>query len=160
MAGGDYSCKCNNLPIIRSNAPKPYRLCTDFMLTDETVRLILWSSTEMTVTILTATIPTLHPLYKRVFRITSPSQDATPSYKLPDRPPPNDPFYFSPYDNNSQTLVVAGQRNADERSLKSNLSRRDIICTDVVDVEYEQRSDPHTLNHWKTKERSQDWDMV
>lgn len=52
------------IPVSKSMYPIIQYLITNISFSDETIGLILWSSTELMITILTATIPTYRPLYK------------------------------------------------------------------------------------------------
>jgi hypothetical protein len=134
---------------------------TDFPLTDETVGLILWSSTELTVTILTATIPTLRPLYKQLFAL---SKNRSRSFRLGEHPSYNGQPHFTPYTNSVKASVEVGQSSTSDRSDKSILGHGgngSIVCTDVVYVQFEERSDPQTpeSDRWN-KRHCQTWNVV
>lgn len=132
---------------------------------DETVSLILWNSTELTVTILCATIPTLRPLYKQCMRLFSRSNDRRQSYRLDGSTPKNEAFKFTPYTSNSKASVVVGHRDTDSRSAKVVLghrgedSERRIVCTEVVNVEFEERAEPYPPNNWPLR-TCHNWEMV
>ncbi|KAE9366870.1 hypothetical protein N431DRAFT_384870 [Stipitochalara longipes BDJ] len=145
------------------------RIFTGVDYSYETVGLILWSSTELTVTILTATIPTLRPLYKQLF-LHQPAH----SYRLNavQKSPSN--FNFSPYvpsKYQTSSTVSAGatthSRTDSDRSDKSIINHGAapgegaIVCTDVVYVEFEERQNPATpdLERW-SKRHAQLWEIV
>lgn len=135
----------------------------------ETVGLILWSSTEATVTILTATIPTLRPLYKQLFL-----RQPINNYRLNavQKSPSN--FNFSPYvpsNYQSKSSVSTGatghSRSDSDRSDQSIINHGaapgngSIICTEVVYVEFEERENPQTpdIDRWN-KRHCQTWEVV
>ncbi|CZR68799.1 related to integral membrane protein pth11 [Phialocephala subalpina] len=147
--------------IIRTSTLERIAGGTDYSY--ETVGLILWNSTELTVTILCATIPTLRPLYKQILRHASKSKDRRQSYRLGDGPPKNEASQSTRY--TSKASVVGGQRDIDDRSDKSifghrgDVSNGNIVCTDVVYIEFEERSEPHTPSSW-SKRGCKNWEMV
>ncbi|KUJ10401.1 uncharacterized protein LY89DRAFT_656175 [Mollisia scopiformis] len=134
----------------------------------ETVGLILWNSTELTVTILCATIPTLRPLIAQLLRLCSRSSTRRQSYRLSSTPPKSEAFQST-----TKSSVVAEQRDVerqrepDVRSDKSILGHRgensesSIVCTDVVYVEFEERAEPYTpsSSNW-SKRGCQNWEMI
>jgi hypothetical protein len=135
--------------------------CINFCVTDETVGLILWNSTELTVTILCATIPTLRPLYKQLLRLSLDSKDRRRSYRLGDRQPKSSAAQFTPY--TSKASVAVGQKDTDARSNKRILGHGgdgSIVCTDVVYVEFEERSEPYTPSIWSSKRSCRNWEMI
>lgn len=138
---------------------------------DETVSLILWNSTELTVSILCATIPTLRPLYKEFLSLFSRRRrsPSLQSYKLDNTPSAkSEPFKSSSvsdsgntYASKSSVSVGAQQMDINAAIFKesggsqTNLRSRDgrgtgngmgsqdgIFCTDVVYVEFEDREEP------------------
>lgn len=150
--------------IIRTTTVERITKGTDYSY--ETVGLILWTSTELTVTILTATIPTLRPLYKRLF---AHSKHRRLSYRLGDHPSRKEQLHFTPYTNSVKASVVATtttqqSRSTDDRSDKSILGHQgngSIVCTDVVYVEFEERSNPQTpeWDRWNRR-HCQTWEFV
>ncbi|KAF8862133.1 hypothetical protein BDZ45DRAFT_617703 [Acephala macrosclerotiorum] len=147
--------------IIRTILVKPISEGTDYSY--ETVSLILWNSTELMVTILCATIPTLRPLYKQFIRPFSRSIDRRQSYRLDSNLPKNEALKFTPYTYSSKASVVVGHRDTDARSTKTSLGRRgegsegSIVCTDVVNIEFEERAQPYTPNN-RSKRTCQNWE--
>ncbi|RDL29797.1 uncharacterized protein BP5553_10662 [Venustampulla echinocandica] len=99
----------------------------------DTVGLILWSSTELMLTILTATIPTLRPLYNKLRGVSSRGEydESGPGYELKD----SAPIKLRPKEGNSMvTTAVGGNDNTSEEFI---LERgNDIVCTETVTVEY------------------------
>ena len=163
FTGVDYSCAFPLSP------QKTSKQSANIFLTDETVGLILWSSTEATVTILTATIPTLRPLYKQIF-LHQPGN----SYRLNavQKSPSN--FNFSPYvPSNYQTKssvstgATGHSRTDSDRSDQSIINHGvapgngSIMCTEVVYVEFEERENPQTpdIDRWN-KRHCQTWEVV
>lgn len=101
----------------------------------DTVGLILWSSTELTLTILTATIPTLRPLYNSLRGVSSRGEynDNSRGYELSD----SAPMKLRPKEGNSMVTATAIGGN-DNNSEEFILERggNDIVCTETVTVEY------------------------
>jgi hypothetical protein len=95
------------------------------------------------VSILTATIPTLRPLYKQIRGMYSDSNNKYPrqtnGYRLDNMPDGKSDPGFGPSNMYTRTEVVGGQQKNDDNSDKSILGRSDgpIIRTDAVTVEYE-----------------------
>lgn len=133
---------------------------------DDTVGLILWSSTELMVTILTATIPCLRPLYNDIRgRSTrsysdNPNRLRTRSYHLNDigvdreetdrETGSNRKLALGPHGDYSKTMVVGGKQ--DDESDKSILAQGEgtIIRTNVVSVrvDYDQESQWGSKKKW------------
>ncbi|KAH8808619.1 hypothetical protein F5884DRAFT_378259 [Xylogone sp. PMI_703] len=108
----------------------------------ETVGLILWSSTELMVTMLAASLSTLRPLYKK-FRGTYSSNEgyhgsSSGAYRLDNvkdgKAEPN----LNPRSNHTRTNIT-GHNYGDENSDKSILGQNEgtIVRTDEVAVDYE-----------------------
>ncbi|TVY37762.1 hypothetical protein LSUB1_G004425 [Lachnellula subtilissima] len=128
----------------------------------DTVGLILWSSTELMVTILTATIPCLRPLYNEIRGFSthsysdSPNRLRTRSYHLDNigvdrETDSNRKLNLEPHNNYSRATVVGGKQ--DDGSDKSILAQGEgtIIRTNVVSVqvEYDQESQwPNKKKNW------------
>ena len=120
---------------------------------DQTVGLILWSSTELMVTIITATAPCLRPLYNRLRgrsrgdSYEDPNRARTRGYHLKnigvDRKYSRDgQLTLDPHFDFSRTTVQGGKQ--DDQSDKSILERGEgtITRTNVVSVkvEYDEES--------------------
>ncbi|TVY40801.1 hypothetical protein LOCC1_G006253 [Lachnellula occidentalis] len=127
----------------------------------ETVSLILWSSTELMVTILTATIPCLRPLYNEIRGHSTrsysdnPNRLRTRSYHLNDigvdrEEDNNAKLDLGPHNDYSRTMVVGGKQ--DDSSDKSILAQGEgnIIRTNVisVQVDYDQEPQRRTKKKW------------
>ncbi|KAF4634671.1 hypothetical protein G7Y89_g3427 [Cudoniella acicularis] len=101
----------------------------------DTVGLILWSSTELMLTILTATIPTLRPLYNRLRGVSSRGEyhDSDRGYQFED----SKSIKLRPKERNLMltTTVAAGRSN--NTSEECILERgNNIVRTETVIVEY------------------------
>jgi hypothetical protein len=98
------------------------------------------------ITILTATIPTLRPLYKLVrngyyrnnYEYSHNSKPGSNGFRLKNIPSDNERPKLGPHQHFSKANVAIGEQNIDDRSDKSILERadRNIMRTDVVTVEY------------------------
>ncbi|TVY88169.1 hypothetical protein LAWI1_G005805 [Lachnellula willkommii] len=137
--------------IIRAIALKSLNSRSDYSY--DTVGLILWSSTELMVTILTATIPTLRPLYNdirgrstRSYGDEDPNRMRTRSYHLNNigvdrktdkETDSNRKLALEPHNDYSKTMVSGGR--PDDGSDKSILAQGEnsIIRTNVVRVDYD-----------------------
>ena len=125
---------------------------------DETVGLILWSSTELMVTILTATIPCLRPLYNQIRgrsrddSYDNPNRMRTRTYRLKNigvdkETSSNRQLSLGPHSDYSKTMVVGGKQ--DDQSDKSILERGEgtITRTNVVSVQVDYDEEAQ----WKNK---------
>ncbi|KAG9228466.1 hypothetical protein BJ875DRAFT_435271 [Amylocarpus encephaloides] len=108
----------------------------------ETVGLILWSSTELMVTILTATIPTLRPLYSKIRGYHS-SNEAyemrrNGGHRLKDAVP----IALRPNAENIITTTTIGVKTETQSEEYTMQDGNDILCTDTVIVTYGQLGKP------------------
>ncbi|KAH8590118.1 hypothetical protein B0O99DRAFT_635667 [Bisporella sp. PMI_857] len=153
MSLGFFAMVCG---IIRAIALEGLTARSDYSY--ETVGLILWSSTELMVTILTATIPTLRPLYNQLRGYVT-SEDKYGSHKrsrsrgyrldnIESEASNKITPALTPHSNYGTVIVTA---NADNQSDKSILGRTDaaIVRTDQVTVEYE--------DEWPGKKQTNAW---
>jgi len=148
MSLGFFAMVCG---IIRAIALESLTSRSDYSY--DTIGLILWSSTELMVTILTATIPCLRPLYSRIRGYSThsysdnPNRLRTRSYHLDNigvdrETDSNHKLNLEPHNDYSRATVVGGKQ--DDESDKSILAQGEgnIIRTNVisVQVEYDQGS--------------------
>ncbi|TVY13291.1 hypothetical protein LARI1_G008772 [Lachnellula arida] len=155
--------------IIRAIALKSLNSRSDYSY--DTVGLILWSSTELMVTILTATIPTLRPLYNdirgrstRSYGDEDPNRMRTRSYHLNNigvdrktdkETDSNRKLALEPHNDYSKTMVSGGR--PDDGSDKSILAQGEnsIIRTNVVRIDYDdQESQWGSKKDWSGADRA------
>ena len=116
-----------------------YERKTNFDVIDDGVDTILWAATELTVTILTATIPTLRPLYRRIRGSLSSGpygSSRARGYELSDRPS-NGTRHIE----RKAAVTASGEHKDDDRSDKhilkysNGIRRTDTVLIDVEGAE-------------------------